>query len=850
MTFPRTILRLLNHFALRTFARRIAALFIIIAALAPAFLLHHSALAQGTSGTLPDPISTQELMRYGDRLHLSNQQRQAASALHDEYKQQFRALREGEIAQFLSEVRSTETGTMPSRKAVEDIFKRMSALTRKIEAVDNSLFDKMQNLLTEEQQALMPRVRQARERARFSAQRMMWMGGAQQVDLSELLMEIDIADAERQTVDGLMAQYESALTSQMNRLYQATTRTMMDMFDALEQMGMADADMEDPESMEKFGQAMQQVWGDITKKSMELTGDIAELNRKTCKSVGDLLPAEAARSLRNSFYSRSYPEAGFVFGTGEGMFLSAMKFTELTDEQKTAIIATRDELRSKLDPLGQEMIDLLDERRNTMSPFEYDQEYWEKYQKKVGALQMSVNEAQQAAVTSLRAILGPELAEKVAGIDTPDKQKKAMAALSVTEPAAEEIEPGVDVSAEESDAPQAWGGDQFLPPAITQRELAEYVRMLGLGPEQEAVIEDLHTQYNEAFARFNATELKTLQTAQQSMWQYDQETNKSTPPTNDAIDHIYQLRSRALLAALAVDNQFFDDVAAAVLAENQADRLDRVKNARARMVHNRSQYYVGVAYGGSAESSIDLSRLVRSLRLSDADLAVIDAGLADYEEKATEAFRQRYEAALGTNRAQEKWNAEAMAAQAEGGNGMAIASRYQATMGAAQTKLREACDGISQLNRKTVDDLATALPSTAAQTLRSAFNRKAFPEIFNDPGNADSSLQSASRLGDVTEEQRRMINDFAAEFHPAYMSLCDQMVLASDGASAYFGASFTQDDWKEWQERQELLSKLTFDRNELCARTVRKLRTIMTEPQIERLGGLPDPTPQDNNPWD
>jgi hypothetical protein len=485
-----------------------------------------------------------------------------------------------------------------------------------------------------------------------------------------------------------------------------------------------------------------------------------------------------------------------------------------------------------------------------MSPIEYDQTYWEKYNKKLGEVQVRVNDAQQAAVASLKTILGPELSEKVAGLETSAKHKKAMAALSTTEPEAEELEPGVDIAASDSDVPQAWGGDQFLPPGITDRELAEYIRMLGLGPEQKAVIQDLHTQYLEAFAQFNSRELKSLQTAQQALWKYEQDTGRATPPSNDAIDNIYQLRKKALQAALAIDNEFFDDVAAAVLAEDQADRLDRVKRARARSVYNRTQYYVGVAYGGSAESSIDLSQLVRTLRLSDADLAIVDAGLADYEEQATDAFLQRYESALGTNRAQDKWNAEAMAAQADGSNAMSIATKYQSAMGAAQKTLREACDVIAKLNRETIDDLAAALPAATAMSLRSTFNRKAYPDIYNDPGNSESAIQSAARLSDLTDTQRSLINDLAADYHPTYLSFCDQMVLASEGANAFFGASFSADDWKQWQERQELLAKLTFDRNELCARTVQRLRTILTESQVERLGGLPDPQPKDNNPWD
>src|SRR5436190_5358349 len=79
---------------------------LVLGAIASILIFAGSARGQGTSGTLPDPISARELTRYEDRLQLSPQQRQAAETFHEQYKREFRALREGEIADFLKEMRS------------------------------------------------------------------------------------------------------------------------------------------------------------------------------------------------------------------------------------------------------------------------------------------------------------------------------------------------------------------------------------------------------------------------------------------------------------------------------------------------------------------------------------------------------------------------------------------------------------------------------------------------------------------------------------------------------------------------------------------------------------------------
>src|SRR5688572_3305899 len=76
------------------------------AALLWALLGGSRAAAQGTFGMLPDPIGTVELMKYADRLNLSAQQRSAFQSMHDQYKQEFRTLRDGEIADFLKQTRA------------------------------------------------------------------------------------------------------------------------------------------------------------------------------------------------------------------------------------------------------------------------------------------------------------------------------------------------------------------------------------------------------------------------------------------------------------------------------------------------------------------------------------------------------------------------------------------------------------------------------------------------------------------------------------------------------------------------------------------------------------------------
>ena len=109
---------------LRWHCSKVPALVVVMTLLVLAAGAAPPAWAQGTEGMLPEPISTHELKGYADRLKLSAQQRQAADAIHDQYKRDFRALRQGEIADFLKDMRSLQGSVMPRRDVMESIMKR------------------------------------------------------------------------------------------------------------------------------------------------------------------------------------------------------------------------------------------------------------------------------------------------------------------------------------------------------------------------------------------------------------------------------------------------------------------------------------------------------------------------------------------------------------------------------------------------------------------------------------------------------------------------------------------------------------------------------------------------------
>ncbi|MHC4948286.1 MAG: hypothetical protein ACYTG1_08495, partial [Planctomycetota bacterium] len=256
-------------------------LLVLLLAVAP-----RPAAAQGTAGTLPDPISSGELDEYARRLDLSAQQRLAVAELHAEYLREFERLRGGEIAAFLDETRELQQGgRMPQREAMETSMERSRHLLAKIESLDDRLFARFPPVLTDAQHDRLVRVRQARARRRYRAQQMMQMGGGPIVDLSELVLDLELGPEARSAADQVLRSYEAKLTGEMGKLHDATQTLWIDVFDAVEAAGLADASMEDPESMRKMIEVMQSVWGELTARLREKTVAIAELNARTYRAL-------------------------------------------------------------------------------------------------------------------------------------------------------------------------------------------------------------------------------------------------------------------------------------------------------------------------------------------------------------------------------------------------------------------------------------------------------------------------------------------------------------------------------------------------------------------------------------
>jgi hypothetical protein len=871
-----------------------------MAMLTAQILLAPTVLAQGTMGSVPDPISASELDGYSRRLGLSAQQRVALEQFHEQYREAFSLLRDGEIENFLNEnplagaggrrggregrggrqggnVMGLMMGGVDAQ-AVKESIRQLESIVNKIKALDNTLFDQIQGLLTEEQSLLVPGVRQARERERYrtGVSRMTaFTNPGTTVDLSAMVANLALSPDERTNVTPLVTAYESSLTAAVRKLHDSANDATVEMAEKMEALTAQDqggaAGQRRGGGDDRRMDGFRQVWADIMLRMNEKAVEITDLNRRTERSLNAVLAPPNARRLRSDFYNRAYPEVRGSSSVSRA-FETALTFEDLTQEQRDAIVAMQDQYLGALDAINIEMADMIDEQRKTQTFFNWDDERRRAHDEKLSALREKRNGLGDSARAQASATLGPELTEqlerRVAESRERQREERSGAVITMVAPAmgAAGVAPGAVMRFEGSVDLTVAGGelnaDPFVPAAITTRDLETYAGRLKLDEDQRALLAGLHSDYLDQYRMVEETQIKAVREAEQSLWSEGPEGERE-PPKPEMIDNLYSLRRQAIESIKTIDGLFFENVQLALLDDGDKAGLERVQNARLRSVYNRgagsqgmfavggrrggpgggaARFVAGGPGGGSSEATIDLSVLVEQTNVVANDASQLDAALADYEASATAAFQVMFDTSMRVRQAIDKATTQFTRGGGgrDGGGGReAIQISGDAMRNAMEADgraAREARDTMVNLNRTTLERVTTVLEPRSADDLRQAYNRKAFPEVFRDPGSAEPRIDAALALTDLTDTQRDQIQSIAAEFHDAYATLCNQMIELERNAPAMGGPGAGGIDVQAIQERFRNREKIEFERTDLSDKMLARLRATLSPEQSQRIG--------------
>ena len=230
---------------------------------------------------------------------------------------------------------------------------------------------------------------------------------------------------------------------------------------------------------------------------------------------------------------------------------------------------------------------------------------------------------------------------------------------------------------------------------------------------------------------------------------------------------------------------------------------------------------------------VDLTQIIdEKLDLDAEQRADLAETVHQYESNLSDQLAEHFQTRLAMWKLNAKFRL--MISQSEGGRGWREAQeKYGDMFDMVGERLGDSMEAIAQLNRNTMQTLGSQLPDPAAQALQDAYNRRAYPDIFDEERSAEPVIQAALSLTDLTDDQRNRLIGIATSYRQRYRDITDQLIELRRNSDAG-----SERNWRNNMERRNQRRALEFERRELTSITMRKIRATLRDEQVERIPPL------------
>lgn len=809
-----------------------------------------AANAQGTSGMLPDPISSRDMETYVAWLQLDDDQKQSVEVIHSQYLDSFRELREGDIQELLDEMQELQRGAMmmPDRQTVEDVLERQRRLLSRIASIDNRFFDDLVPVLREKQIIMLERAKLHRERARYqTVVQAMDFGGRRNVDLAEMLREMPLPAEVTARIDPAVEDYERGLTRRHRELFDLTGSMIVAMMDAFEMSGMAGMGEEiDPDDAMDMVAQMEAIMAEASRPAREKQHDIRQWHSRTFRQVVDLLPPADAEQLRDRFYRRMYPEVFRGNWPADRLFDDVLGRRELSDDDRLFIETIADEYRSNVSRQVEQIV--REAERNPVSDsgmFSFGDHEATEYDKELDRYREQRDRLNDEAITALAAILGDEsmadLLEQ-SGSDRPLSVRSVAVGVGGGRVETEIIEGDGNIELDAGTIRVQRGSKVDPLAAISLREMLEYVRRTDLTDSQRAVVESLHQSYLEEFteSRKSGPLAEVSSSLGGAAWTVDPDTGEQRRPTPADVDARHSARERAFEEVTRLDRRFFDDVELAVLEPEQLAQWRRMRTIRElrRLTSSGTNGMFAFSMNTMQEHEVELGTLALDLELDAESSKVVLPLLDEYLREAVDLHQRRRDAHRHAAIEQEKFSISMMSA-VDGNVQVAFDGDWMSRMQEIGRPINEVNRSLQSMNRRHLQRLTQALSADDAARLRDAYHRQAFPGVYADAQQLDTFFTSALQQDAIEAPLRSELQSLHAAYTRAYGQVIDELLDLYRDAEPASAMGWDPEQFSEQMSRENTIEKVNFDRRELNLKFARRVKELLTEDQIRRCGGLP-----------
>lgn len=794
---------------------------------------------------LPMPIGSADVESYCDQIGVDENQRSSIHEAHSQYKDRFASIYKEKYAGLLNSIRTAQPGAyiMEDRQAVSNISKEQRRVMSQIAALDRDFFGDVLAILAPAQAENLHLIQLQRERSSYHGELSRYVtrqsnNPAVAIELRSLLMRVGPSAGEMVSLEPILVNYETKLTTQLRDLHRASIGLFGDVFVALDQLGFSpELKGEGYLNPGRELEAKREAWRIVAEKLMERASRVSMLQWSTFQRVSSLLSLPRRLSLRRHFFAAYY--SNFPASGIEGSVYVALTEAELSEHAYRQVIDIGEQLLAERDLWIQRLVNSIEERRAESQMFSFDAASSVALDKAMGEILSRLDEADESARLLLQNLLGDELFDDVSSRGsslTIPSQIPSAGSRTVDTMRDEFKQLPVELHAQLP----------YLPEPVEAQAFRDYLHDFGITQQDDARLR--YEQYLAAYNSLKTREfMELLRRWQSVIGQLQHTMDEPIAPDADQIVAMCHDEQNLQDIVWSLDGELFE--ALLDLAPNVGDAPRRILRAAAQRelsVFGHSMFG-GPLFGETREWTVDLCALLsdNGIPISAPLTALVDEY---YGEALALAGRRRDAWAI--------WRLADLQMQANDKSAwLIVQARRQGEvdreivkavytareilgfeLADAAKALREVELERSRQNHSYLSRACAVITPNNALNLQSTYNRKSFPAVYPDSWDEQeriSLLAQSTEVGPATHLQIDLLltehSQRDTRLREASIAIYRDRLSALTAAEGAVSFAAMQDFEKARLARAVALRWLAFERSELGMWLHRESETVLEQ---------------------
>lgn len=760
------------------------------------------------------PMTVQNVRALADRLELSRDQRRVLLEQYEAYNQRFEDLQEGDVADYMDAGIDTVMRVqpwggdfqIPSREEVTKMVSEGLAIIRSFGKIDDTFFDDITPLLSETQFIRLEQSRRFRALDRYGMLHRNMVGAINEgasPDLIGIMRRVEVEPEIQVQVDEVLSEYAKRTIAGLRSFESAGKELIEALLDELDTRGIRDMDM--MAMMEYFASEERQnelksLFDPLTRPIQGKAAILARENLRAYRALIVVLPPDAARDVRTRFVRKGYRQADQGVSSSRSS-LVRLRELDLSEDINAEVDAVIVQLDEKYDTLLSSMLSVINTQRKFRSIEQLEGDV-----PLEGADRLEGLEARRSAIES-------------AATAVLERHQDALA-LAKHEEAEEKSAGGGQVD-ELSESQTARKMIKLQP--IDADQIKRLGQWMGADDSGLELIVILHTDYETSAEALLLTHGRSAFNKKKD---FDFEADRAWRNWQSQISEIQQ---GAGVELGEIEAELFADMALAL-----PDSVDRMHIDRIRKALLRSRRRAAIAEDSwsmrrHTEAVIDLTAITLDTDPTTLDLsqrAIVLKTLLEYDdavERPLEEFKDR--AAKVKKLEQRMWGGDEYEPEVR----QAIRSKWEKR----QQEVGETMKTLAMLNRDHAQRVYEQLPHDASWAIRDAYDRQAFPRIFEDGRAADEAIEAVMEL-ELTPDQQRRAEDLASGYRESWRGLTAVMVDRRKEGSP----QMTFPPTREAMSTELDLAQIKYRRAQLDQRMLAQLELLLDPAQSAMIPAL------------